>query len=86
MDTGGIAGRFIRLTGAMFMLFSLCIFFQLIQKQTNAFNEIQLMPNINLLHVWAQGCHSQGVLSSKYYKPNSLIWACIIGMIKELKF
>ena len=73
MGTIGIARRDIPLTGTMFMLFSLGIFFQLIQQPTNALNEIQFMPSINVVQVWAQGCHSQGVLSSKYYKPKSLI-------------
>jgi len=61
MGTGDTNRRVIRLTGVFFRLFSLCIFFQLIQL-TNPLNKIQFMPNINVLHVWAQGCHSQGFL------------------------
>jgi hypothetical protein len=48
---GGISSRVIRLTGAIFMLLSLCIFFKLIQQPTKALNKTQFMPNINLLHV-----------------------------------
>ena len=43
MGRSGIARRVIRLTGAIFILLSLCIFFQLAQQPTNAFNIIQFM-------------------------------------------
>jgi hypothetical protein len=59
---GGTASWVIRLSGAIFMLFSLCIFFKLIKQPTNALNKIQFMSCINLLHAWAQGCQAQGVL------------------------
>jgi len=38
-----------------------CIFLQLIHQPTNELNKTQFMTDIKFLHVWAPGCHPQGV-------------------------
>jgi len=36
-----------------------------IHQPINAFNKIRFMTSINLLHILAPGCHSQGVVQIK---------------------
>ena len=75
-----------------FMLIIPLIFLQSVNhhQPTNAFNKIQFMTSIYLLHVLAPGCQPQGVFQIKgiqaqhaklgtasHAVPSLVCWACI---------
>ena len=55
------------------MLLMLCTFLQLIHQTINAFNKIQFVTSIKLLHVSALGCHPEGAQHDNLGKESPLL-------------